>query len=90
MKLIEEMLIWCPNTSNTAGIVTQTGLSTAISVGGSTTSTFVENSNSLSKSPDSVIGVEKIFKLTLSSISGGMFSIKYQLFLNDLYYFNSV
>ena len=26
----------------------------------------------------------------MSAISGGMFSIKYQLFLNDLYYFNSV
>ena len=34
--------------------------------------------------------MEKIFKFDTSSISGGMFSIKYQLFLNDLYYFNSV
>ena len=40
--------------------------------------------------PDSVIGIEKIFKFDSSTISGGMFSIKYQLFLNDLYYFNSV
>ena len=40
--------------------------------------------------PDSVIGIEKVFKFDTSSISGGMFSIKYQLFLNDLYYFNSV
>ncbi|GIS08915.1 MAG: hypothetical protein CM15mP113_0450 [Pseudomonadota bacterium] len=37
-----------------------------------------------------LIGVNKIFKFDSSSISGGMFSIKYQLFLNDLYYFNSV
>ena len=36
------------------------------------------------------MGVERIFKFDTSSISGGMFSIKYQLFLNDLYYFNSV
>ena len=36
------------------------------------------------------IGIEKVFKFDTSSISGGMFSIKYQLFLNDLYYFNSV
>ena len=78
-----------PNTSNTAGIVTTTGSSTAISGYGSTTSTFVENSNFI-QVPDSVIGVEKIFKFDSSSISGGMFSIKYQLFLNDLYYFNSV
>ena len=40
--------------------------------------------------PDSVIGVEKVFKFDTNSISGSMFSIKYQLFLNDLYYFNSV
>jgi len=40
--------------------------------------------------PDSIIGIEKVFKFDTSSISGGMFSIKYQLFLNDLYYFNSV
>ena len=40
--------------------------------------------------PESVLGVEKIFKFDTSSISAGMFSIKYQLFLNDLYYFNSV
>ena len=40
--------------------------------------------------PDSVIGIEKVFRFDTSSISGGMFSIKYQLFLNDLYYFNSV
>ena len=37
-----------------------------------------------------MIGIEKIFKFDTSTISGGMFSIKYQLFLNDLYYFNSV
>lgn len=40
--------------------------------------------------PDSIIGIENVFKFDTSSISGGMFSIKYQLFLNDLYYFNSV
>jgi len=49
----------------------------------------MKNSNYL-QVPDSVIGIEKIFKFDTSSISGGMFSIKYQLFLNDLYYFNSV
>ena len=50
---------------------------------------FYETENYI-QVPDSVIGVEKIFKFDTSSISGGMFSIKYQLFLNDLYYFNSV
>jgi len=75
--------------TNTAGIVTTTGTSTPISGYGSTTTSFVENSNFI-QIPDSVIGIEKIFKFNTSAISGGMFSIKYQLFLNDLYYFNSV
>jgi hypothetical protein len=69
------------------GIVTTTGTSTI--VGTATTFNFYENSNYI-QVPDSVVGVEKIFKFDTSSISGGMFSIKYQLFLNDLYYFNSV
>jgi hypothetical protein len=71
------------------GIVTTTATSTNVSGYGTTTSNWYETSNFL-QVPDSVIGVEKIFKFDTSSISGGMFSIKYQLFLNDLYYFNSV
>ena len=70
------------------GIVTTTA--TGVNSGiGSITSTFYETSNYL-QVPESVMGVERIFKFDTSSISGGMFSIKYQLFLNDLYYFNSV
>jgi hypothetical protein len=69
------------------GIATTSATSTI--VGSATTFSFYENSNYL-QVPDSVIGIEKIFKFDTSSISGGMFSIKYQLFLNDLYYFNSV
>ena len=69
------------------GVTFTTGTSTI--VGTATTFSFYENSNYI-QVPDSVIGVEKIFKFDTSSISGGMFSIKYQLFLNDLYYFNSV
>jgi hypothetical protein len=75
--------------TNGIGIVTTSATSTNISGYGTTTSNFYENSNFI-QIPDSVIGVEKIFKFDTSSISGGMFSIKYQLFLNDLYYFNSV
>jgi hypothetical protein len=70
------------------GIVTTTGSATIAGVG-STTFNFYETSNYI-QVPDSVIGIEKIFKFDTSSISGGMFSIKYQLFLNDLYNFNSV
>ena len=71
------------------GIVTTTATSTSISGYGTTTSSYYENSNFI-QVPDSVIGIEKIFKFDTSTISGGMFSIKFQLFLNDLYWFNSV
>ena len=74
---------------NTVGIVTTSATSTTISGYGTTTSNWYETSNFI-QVPDSVLGVEKIFKFDTSTISGGMFSIKYQLFLNDLYNFNSV
>ena len=70
------------------GIVTTTATS-ANSGAGTFTSSWYETSNFI-QVPESVLGIEKIFKFDTSSISGGMFSIKYQLFLNDLYYFNSV
>ena len=76
-------------TTTGVGIVTTTATSTNISGLGTITSTFYENSNFI-QVPDSIIGIEKIFKFDTSSISAGMWSIKYQLFLNDLYYFNSV
>ena len=78
-----------PNSKTGVGIVTTTTTSTSIPGYGTTTTTFYENSKFL-QIPDSVVGVNKIFKFDTSSISGSMFSIKYQLFLNDLYYFNSV
>jgi hypothetical protein len=66
------------------GIVTSTAVSTS-----GTTHNWYESSNYI-QVPDSVIGIENVWKFDTSSISSGMFSIKYQLFLNDLYYFNSV
>ena len=77
------------NGTTGVGIVTTTTTSTSIPGYGTTTTNFYENSNFL-QIPESIIGVNKIFKFDSSSISGSMFSIKYQLFLNDLYYFNSV
>ena len=74
--------------SDGVGIVTTTGTSNIAGIG-TTTFNFYESSNYI-QVPDSIIGIEKIFKFDTSSISGGMWSIKYQLFLNDLYYFNSV
>lgn len=69
------------------GITTTTSSATINNV--TTNFTFQENANFI-QVPDSVIGIEKVWKFDSSTISGGMFSIKYQLFLNDLYYFNSV
>ena len=39
---------------------------------------------------DHIIGVEKIFGVTSSSIRGDLFGIEYQIFLNDLYAFGSI
>jgi len=51
---------------------------------------YFENSNYLAV-PNHVIGVNKVYQFEgTNSISSGMFSIKYQLFLNDLYYFSSI
>ena len=70
------------------GIVTTTA--TSVDTGAGTfSSSWYETSNFIQVT-DAVIGINKVFKFDTSSISGGMFSIKYQLFLNDLYYFNSV
>ena len=75
---------------NTDGVGIVTTTATSIDTGaGSFTSSFYETSNFI-QIPDSVTGIEKIFKFDTSSISGGMFSLKYQIFLNDMYYFNSV
>jgi len=73
--------------SNPKGVVTTTA-STNID-GGSVTFSYEENSNYI-QVPPSIIGINKIFRFDNSTISGGMFSLKYQLFLNDLYFFNSM
>jgi hypothetical protein len=74
--------------TNGPGIVTTTSTSNISGIG-TVSYNFYETSNYI-QVPDSVIGIEKVWKFDTSSISQGMFSIKYQLFLNDLYYFNSV
>ena len=66
-----------------AGITTTTDRATI--TGSSVGFNFEENSNFL-KIPDDVIGVNKVFRFDSSSISSGMFSVKYQLFLNDIYW----
>ena len=73
--------------SSTAGIVTTTASSDID--GSSVTFSYEENSNYI-QVPPAVIGINKVFRFDNSTISGGMFSLKYQLFLNDLYFFNSL
>ena len=69
------------------GIVTTTA--TATIDGSSTTFSFEENSNYLQVPPE-VIGINKIFKYDGSqTVTNNMFSVKYQMFLNDIYYWGS-
>jgi hypothetical protein len=52
--------------------------------------TIEENRNYI-QIPDYIFGVTRIFKFEgLNTLSSNMFSIKYQLFLNDLYYWGSM
>ena len=62
---------------------------TATSGIGVTSPSFTETQNFL-QLPDHVLGVEKVFKMDQSTISSGLFNIKYQIFLNDLYYYGAL
>ena len=73
--------------SSTAGIVTTSATSTID--GQSVTFNFEENSNYL-QVPPQVIGITKIFRFDgTNTVTNNMFSVKYQMFLNDIYYFGS-
>ena len=71
---------------STLGISTTTTTST---VGLSTTFNIEENNNYI-QMPPSVIGVNQIFKVRSDTVYDGLFNIRYQLFLNDLYAFGSI
>ena len=72
---------------NPVGIVTTTTSTTIVGV--STEFSFEEDSNYLVM-PNSVIGVNKLFHFDGSNtVTNNMFSVKYQLFLNDIYYWGS-
>ena len=75
------------NNDPTAGITTTTA--TATIDGASMEFDWEENSNYLQVPPE-VIGVTKIFHYDgTNAMSSGMFSIKYQMFLNDIYYWGA-
>ena len=69
----------------TSGITT----TTASSGIGITNPSFTEAQNFI-KLPDTIIGVNNVFKVDSSTISSGLFNIKYQIFLNDLYYYGAL
>lgn len=69
----------------------KTGVTTTTATSGiGITSVNWDEGQNFLQLPDHVIGVEKVFKLDNSTISSGMFSIKYQIFLNDLYYYGAL
>jgi len=73
--------------SNTAGITTTTATTTID--GTSIDFDWEENSNYF-QVPPSVIGVTKIFHFDgTNTVTNNMFSVKYQMFLNDIYYWGS-
>jgi hypothetical protein len=77
-----------PGNNSVVGLVTTT-VTTNI-VGTATTFRYTENSNYL-QVPPNIIGVNKIFQFDgNNSITNNMFSIKYQLFLNDVYSFGAL
>ena len=77
-----------PGSGNkTTGISTTTAETTIAGV--STTFNFYDNGNFLQIPPE-IIGVTKIFHFDgANTVTNNMFSVKYQLFLNDIYYWGS-
>ncbi len=74
---------------NGVGIVTTTSRDqTIVGIGSTVQHKFEEDSNWIAV-PDHIIGVEKIWKIDSRAISTNMFSVNYQLFLNEIYYFSS-
>jgi hypothetical protein len=72
--------------SGPIGSATTSGLTVGA---GLTSLTYVEGVNYLPL-PDTIIGVNNILKINSSSISDGLFNIKYQIFLNDVYYYGAL
>ena len=71
-----------PGTPGVSGITTTTVSET---VGNTTQFSYTENNNYI-KVPPSVIGITKIFLFDGSNTTtNNMFSVKYQIFLNDIY-----
>ena len=76
-----------PGSTGVVGLTTETATSTI--AGSEVEFDYTENSNYLAI-PPSVIGCTKVFHFDGSNtITNNMFSVKYQLFLNDIYYWGA-
>ena len=76
-----------PGSSGVVGLTTSSA--TADIAGTDVQFDYTENSNYLAI-PPSIIGITKIFHFDGSNtITNNMFSVKYQLFLNDIYYWGA-
>lgn len=81
--------------------LTQDEIDTAKGVGVASTATAVVGISTTATSytweeapnyiqvPDSIIGVEKVFTFDATTFSSGMFNVEYQLFLSDIWWFQS-
>ena len=77
-----------PGQAGVTGITTSSATTTIN--GASIQFDYEENSNYL-EVPEAIIGVTKIFHFDGSNtITNNMFSVKYQLFLNDIYYYGAL
>jgi hypothetical protein len=77
-----------PAGENAAAGITTTSAETTI-VGTAVTFNYKENSNFL-QIPPAVIGINKIYHFDgTNTTTNNMFSVKYQLFLNDIYYWGT-
>lgn len=74
--------------SKTIGITTSTAEAQLTGQVGITTFTYEENQNFI-QIPEQVISIVKVWKIDNRAISTNMFSVNYQLFLNEIYWFSA-
>jgi hypothetical protein len=88
-KITQEDIDRGRSRGNNVAVGIATTSATGNIVGTATTFTYEENSNYLIVPPN-VIGVNKLFLFDgANTITHNMFSVKYQLFLNDVYYWGT-
>ena len=71
-------------------LVLNTPKYTTATAGVGVTTATIEESQNFIPLPDTVVGVNMVFKSDANTITAGMFNIKYQIFLNDLYYYGAL